>query len=96
MNLIKICVCTCDMTSRIYFGKMNSTLGSVVPLAMFFSNIASLPFCVDGGFEKRLLRLLKIEELFHYLYRVLELLCFVLIVYIPLLWSSPRKVCLLF
>ena len=23
------------MTSRIYFGKMNSTLGSVVPLAMF-------------------------------------------------------------
>ena len=25
------------MTSRSYFGKMNSTLGSVVPLAMFFS-----------------------------------------------------------
>ena len=24
-----------DMTSRNYFGKMNSTLGSVVPLAMF-------------------------------------------------------------
>ena len=24
-----------DMTSRSYFGKMNSTLGSVVPLAMF-------------------------------------------------------------
>ena len=23
------------MTSRVYFGKMNSTLGSVVPLAMF-------------------------------------------------------------
>ena len=52
--------------------------------------------CVYGGFAKRLLRLLKIEELFHYLYRVLELLCFVLIVYIPLLWSSPRKVCRLF
>ena len=30
-----ICVWTCDMTSRSYFGKMNSTLGSVVPLAMF-------------------------------------------------------------
>ena len=25
------------MTLRIYFGKMNSTLGSVVPLAMFFN-----------------------------------------------------------
>ena len=30
-NVIKICY----MTSRSYFGKMNSTLGSVVPLAMF-------------------------------------------------------------
>ena len=37
-NLIKICVWTCDMTLRSYFGKMNSTLGSVVPLAMFFSS----------------------------------------------------------
>ena len=35
MNLIKICVWTCDMTSRSYFDKMNSTLGSVVHLAMF-------------------------------------------------------------
>ena len=26
------------MTSRSYFGKMNSTLGSVVPLAMFLNN----------------------------------------------------------
>ena len=34
-NVIRICVWTCDMTSRNYFGKMNSTLGSVVPLAMF-------------------------------------------------------------
>ena len=34
----KICVRTCDMTSRIYFGKQNSTLGSVVSLAMFFGN----------------------------------------------------------
>ena len=33
--MIKICVWTCNMTSRSYFGKMNSTLGSVVPLAMF-------------------------------------------------------------
>ena len=29
-NLIKICVRTC------FFGKQNSTLGSVVPLAMFY------------------------------------------------------------
>ena len=33
--LMKICVRICDMTSRSYFGKMTSTLGSVVPLAMF-------------------------------------------------------------
>ena len=30
-NLIKICVWIRDMTSRSYFGKMNSNLGSVVP-----------------------------------------------------------------
>ena len=35
MKWIKICVWACDMTLRGYFGKMNSTLGSVVPLAMF-------------------------------------------------------------
>ena len=35
--LIKICVRICDMTSRNYFGKQNSTLGSVVPLAIFIS-----------------------------------------------------------
>ena len=34
-NLIKICVWIRDMTSRCYFGYMNSILGSVVPLAMF-------------------------------------------------------------
>ena len=34
-NVIKIFVWTCDMASKSYFGKMNSTLGSVVPLAMF-------------------------------------------------------------
>ena len=35
MNLIKIYVWTSDMTSSSYFDKMNSTLGSIVPLAMF-------------------------------------------------------------
>ena len=34
-TLIKICLRTCDMTLRSYFGNQNSTLGSVVPLAMF-------------------------------------------------------------
>ena len=38
-NLIKICVWIRDMTSRCYFGKMNSILGSVVPLAMFGKEI---------------------------------------------------------
>ena len=33
--MIKICVKTCDLNSRSYFGKMNLTHGSVVPLAMF-------------------------------------------------------------
>ena len=37
-----ICVWTCDMTSRGYFGKMNSTLGSVAPLAMFSDKTTSL------------------------------------------------------
>ena len=38
-NLIKICVRTC------FFGKQNSTLGSVVPLAMFAIAVArALPF----------------------------------------------------
>ena len=39
--LMKICVRICDMTSRRYFGKQNSTLGSVVPLAMFFKFVFS-------------------------------------------------------
>ena len=34
-NLIIFCVWPCDMTRLSYFGKQNSTLGSVVPLAMF-------------------------------------------------------------
>ena len=42
MNLIKICV----MTSRSYFEKMNSTLGSVVPLAMFFQTTLSHEICL--------------------------------------------------
>ena len=41
-NVIKICVWTCVMTSRSYFGKMNSTLGSVVPLAMFENTYSSI------------------------------------------------------
>ena len=36
-NLIKICVRTC------FFGKQNSTLGSVVPLAMFLTIVLSTP-----------------------------------------------------
>ena len=35
---------TCDMTSRSYFGKMNSTLGSVVPLAMLLGIYLDLTF----------------------------------------------------
>ena len=38
-NLSKLCVRTHDMTSRSYFGKMNSTLRSVVPLAMFLLSL---------------------------------------------------------
>ena len=34
-NLSKICERTVDMTSISYFGKLNSSLASVVPLAMF-------------------------------------------------------------
>ena len=40
-NLINICLRTCDMTQRSYFGKQNSTLGSVVPLAMFVLSTVS-------------------------------------------------------
>ena len=39
--MIRICVWTFDMTSRNYFGKMNLTLGSVVPLAMFLREAVS-------------------------------------------------------
>ena len=42
-NLIKLFVRTYDMTSRSYFGKMNSTLGSIVPLAMFMMGMALRP-----------------------------------------------------
>ena len=45
-NLIKICVWIRDMTSRSYFGKMNSILGSVVPLAMFF--LCTFPLCASA------------------------------------------------
>ena len=43
--LIKICVWTCDMTSRSYFGEMNSSLGSVVPLAMFMKSAVPNQTC---------------------------------------------------
>ena len=33
--LVEICVRTCDIPQRSFIGKQNSTLGSVVPLAMF-------------------------------------------------------------
>ena len=35
---VKLSYEICDMTLRSYFGKQNSTLGSVVPLAMFGIN----------------------------------------------------------
>ena len=44
-NLIKICVWIRDITSRSNFGKMNSILGSVVPLAMFHSFILERKLC---------------------------------------------------
>ena len=45
------------MTARSYFGKMNSTLGSVVPLAMFISGIggtllSSIVIAVSSLFSK--------------------------------------------
>ena len=43
-NLIKICVRTC------FFGKQNSTLGSVVPLAMFMTDMAAY---MRGGMMAR-------------------------------------------
>ena len=57
-NVIKIYVWTSDMTSRSYFGKMNSTLESAVPLAMFSSSPAiwswSLGFgVVEGDWSRR-------------------------------------------
>ena len=52
--MIKIYVLTSDMTSRSYFGKMNSTLGSVVPLAMF-GFIVGLPF-IQGIFSMTVFR----------------------------------------
>ena len=35
MKFINLCVRTCDMTWTSYIGKLNSILGTVVPLAMF-------------------------------------------------------------
>ena len=49
-NLIKICVWIRDMTSRSYFGKMNSILGSVVPLAMFLHSLVRYLPRIDEDF----------------------------------------------
>ena len=58
-NVIRIRVWTCDMTSRSYFCKMNSTLGSVVPLAMFHNRF-------NGHFHRNMLtRTWLFECLFH-------------------------------
>ena len=43
-NMIKFCVWPCDMTKIGYFGKQNSTLGSVGPLAVF-----NCPICWSSG-----------------------------------------------
>ena len=40
------------MTSRSYFGKMNSILGSVVPLAMFRLNVSRSKKSFLGGAEE--------------------------------------------
>ena len=56
-NLIKICVWIRDMNSRSYFGKMNSILGSVVPLAMFWKwdqscNFRQFSICSSDAFVR--------------------------------------------
>ena len=38
-TLLNICLRTCYMTKKSYFGNQNTTLGSVVPLAMFIKNL---------------------------------------------------------
>ena len=49
IGLVKSFVSTCDLTSRSYFDEQNSTLGSIVPLAMFWKwdqscNLDNFPF----------------------------------------------------
>ena len=49
IGLVKSFVRTCDLTSRSYFDEQNSTLGSIVPLAMFWKwdqscNLDNFPF----------------------------------------------------
>ena len=39
-DLIQFCVWSCDITKISYFGRPNSTLGSVVPLAMFWLDLS--------------------------------------------------------
>ena len=64
-NSSKLCVRTHDMTSRSYFCKMNSTLGSVVTLAMFQSTRRNfMPFYVNLCFYTVLLQSSKCCEIF--------------------------------
>ena len=43
MKFDQICVCPCDITKISDIGKQNSTLGSVVPLAMLLSYSLETP-----------------------------------------------------
>ena len=69
-NLSKLCVRTHDMTLRSYFGKMNSTLGSVVPLAMvsfvfhLFSSLTWSPVGVAASIIKTMYSPLPCREKF--------------------------------
>ena len=71
--MIKICLRACDMIAGSYFGKMNSTLGSVVPLAMFKHNEAFWYICVPHSSvpEIFLLYYLLSSNVFHFDYFVL-------------------------
>ena len=60
------------MTSRSYFGKMNSTLGSVVPLAMFIFMFGIVACCCINTLEREL-QSVGIEFLRSYLFVVMTL-----------------------
>ena len=52
-NLSKICVWTCEMTHTSNFGKLNSTLGLVVPLAIFLSQKRSHNIVLFWDFKRK-------------------------------------------